>query len=71
MQTVVYNTPLYIAIYHLLLLSVVYSMYIIINYRITVIFIIIVFTHERHDPILGQINLISSSSYFYLINFNQ
>ena len=52
MHSVVYNTPLY----HLLLLSVVYSMYIIIkSLSYYYYFIIIFFPHERrglHDPIL-------------------
>ena len=67
MQTVVlYNSTLY----YLVLLSVVYSMYIIIKLlSYYYYFIIIFFPHERrtHDPILVQINLISSS-YLYLQN---
>ena len=63
MQNIVYNSPLY----YLVLLSVVYSMYIIIKLlSYYYYFIIIFFPHERrvslHDPILVQINLISSSS---------
>ena len=67
MQTVVYNSPLY----HLLLLSVVYSMYITKLLSYYYYFIIIFFLHERlglHDPILVQINLISSSSSSYIIS---
>ena len=63
MQTVVYNSPLY----YLVLLSVVYSMYIIIKLvSYYYYFIIIFFPHERrslHDPILVLMNLISSLSY--------
>ena len=61
MQTVVYNSPLY----YLVLLSVVYSMYIIIKLLSYYYYFIIFFPHERsglHDPILVQINIISSSS---------
>ena len=70
MQSVEYNTPLY----HLLFVTVLYSMYIIIKLLSYYYYLIIIlFPHERiHDPILvlSKPNIIIIIYVYIIIIFN-